>query len=351
MSRADRVEARLEVDALLVTDPVNIRYLTGFTGTNAMCVVGPGIRRFITDSRYVQRAALEVSGFDQELAPQEFLAALSDGWASGRLRLGFEDHKLPVRRHKRISELLPESIELVPAGGAVEAERALKEPEEIEAIAVAAALADEALLEVLDEKLSGRTERAVALAIEDAMRRRGAEPAFATIVASGANGASPHASPGDTEIAPGVLVTIDFGAKLDGYNSDCTRTYACGELPDELLELYELVRIAQEEALEALAPGVGGSEADAVARDRITAAGHGEHFGHGLGHGLGLEVHEAPQLGRGSEDVLAAGNIVTVEPGVYVPSMGGVRIEDLVEVTAEGGQSLSGLSKELSITG
>jgi Xaa-Pro aminopeptidase len=349
VTRADRVEAALEVDALLVTDLTNLRYLTGFTGSNGLCVIGSGIRRFVTDARYVERAALEVDGFDRERAPQEFLAALSDGWPTGRLRLGFEDHKVSVRQQKRLRELLPDRVELVAAGDAVEAERAVKDDDELVAIEAAAGLADLALLEVLEAGLAGRTERAVALAIEDAIRRLGAEPGFPTIVAAGRNGASPHATPSEAEIARGVLVTIDFGARLDGYHSDCTRTYASATVPDELFEIYELVREAQSEASEAARPGLTGAELDAVARDRIEAAGHGEHFGHGLGHGVGLEIHEAPRLGRGSDHVVAAGNVMTTEPGVYVPGTGGVRIEDLIVVTADGARSLSGLPKDLQI--
>jgi Xaa-Pro aminopeptidase len=187
----------------------------------------------------------------------------------------------------------------------------------------------------------------VALALENEMRRRGAEPSFSSIVASSERGALPHAQPADVPIAPDTLVTLDIGAQLDGYCSDCTRTWATGELPDDLAEAYALVLRAQEAALAAVRPGPEGREVDAVARDIIEAAGHGEHFGHGLGHGVGLEVHEAPRLARTGDAALAAGNVVTVEPGVYLPGRGGVRIEDLVVVTEEGHRVLSGTGKEL----
>ena len=305
MSRADRVAARLAergADLLLVTDLVNIRYLTGFTGSSAMVVLGPETRRFITDFRYVERAKAEVSDFDRERAPQEFAEALKTGWPEGTVRLGFEDQHLSVRQHKRLRELLPERIELVPAGGAVEAERALKEPGEVERIRAAAALADEIYDWVRERGLVGRTEREVALALEEEMRRRGASgPSFDSIVASAEHGALPHAEPRDVEIVANTLVTLDLGVTLDGYCSDCTRTWATGELDDDLAAIYDLVLRAQEAALDAVRPGPTGREIDAVARDLIAAEGHGDHFGHGLGHGVGLEVHEAPRLARSAQ--------------------------------------------------
>ena len=322
MTRADRVEARLDgVDALLVTDLVNVRYLTGFTGTNALCVLGAEHRRFVTDFRYVERAAAEVEGWDLERGDQALPAALSGGWPDTVRRLGFEDDKVSVRGHKRLRELLPDHIELVPAGGLVERERMLKEDAELDAIATAAELADEALGRALEGGLVGRTERAVALALEDMIRAGGGTPAFPTIVAAGANGAAPHATPGDRVIERGTLVTIDFGALLDGYNSDCTRTYAAGAVGEELTSIYGLVLEAQRAAQAAVRPGPEGREVDAIARDLITAGGHGEHFGHGLGHGVGLEVHEAPRLSKQGTDALQEGNVVTVEPGIYVPDL------------------------------
>ena len=349
-TRADRVEARLgERDAglLLVTDLVNLRYLTGFTGTNGMCLVGPGVRRFITDFRYVEQAGRQVEGFDLEHGPQDFLEALREGWPPGSVRLGFEDQHLSVRQHERLRKLLPDTVELVPAGGLVEAERMIKEPGELEAIRAAAKLADEALSEILGEGIVGRTEREVAFALELAMRRRGAEPSFPTIVASAEHGALPHAVARDVEIPRDTLVTIDWGAQLDGYCSDCTRTFATGELSDEQIAIYRLVERAQSASLEAVAAGRAGKEVDAVARDVIDGAGHAEHFGHGLGHGVGLEVHEAPRLARTSKDELGAFNVVTVEPGVYVSGLGGVRIEDLVIVREDGFEVLSAHPKDL----
>jgi Xaa-Pro aminopeptidase len=348
VSRADRLE--LDVDALLVTSLVNVRYLTGFTGSNGMAVVGPGVRRFITDFRYVEQAQDQVEGYTIERAPQDFNAALKNGWPAGPLRLGFEDDHVSVRRHARLRALLPDRVELVPAGGAVEKLRAVKDAGEIERIRAAAELADAVYAMLREHGLVGRSERDVALAIENEMRRLGAEgPSFDSIVASAERGALPHAEPADVPIARGTLVTLDIGARLDGYCSDCTRTWATGDLPDDLAEAYALVRRAQEESLAAVRPGPEGREIDAVARDIITAAGHGEHFGHGLGHGVGMEIHEAPRLTTTAEAALVAGNVVTVEPGVYLPGRGGVRIEDLVVVTEDGHSVLSGTTKDLVV--
>jgi Xaa-Pro aminopeptidase len=355
MSRADRVAGRLAergLDALILTDLVNVRYLTGFTGSNGLAVVGPDVRRFITDFRYVEQSRAEVDSFDFEPPAQELMKALSSGWPERELRVGFEDQALSVRRHGELRENLPEPLELVAAGGVVEAERALKEPGELEAIRSAAALTDEIYAWLASSGLVGRTEREVAVALEHEMRLRGADdPAFPSIVAAAENGALPHASPRDVAIAAGTLVTLDIGARVDGYCSDCTRTWATGDLDDDLAALYDTVLRAQEAALAAVRPGPEGREVDAVAREIITAAGHGEHFGHGLGHGVGLDIHEAPRLARTAEGRLEAGNVVTVEPGIYVPGRGGARIEDLVAVTEDGHEVFSHTPKRLTVVG
>jgi Xaa-Pro aminopeptidase len=344
VSRADRVAARLEeVDALLITEPANLRYVTGFTGSNGFALVGRDVRRFVTDFRYVEQAKAEVPDFDRELGPQELYAALK-GFSG---RLGFDDADLSVKQHRRLGELL-EDAELVPCGGVVEAVRAIKEPGEILRIGAAAALVDEIYGWLREYGLAGRTERSVAVALEHEMRLRGASgPSFPSIVASAEHGALPHAQPREVPIERDTLVTLDIGAVLDGYCSDCTRTWATGEISDELAEAYALVLRAQVTALDAVRPGPRGREVDAVAREIIDAAGHADHFGHGLGHGVGLVTHEAPRLARTSETVLEAGHVVTVEPGVYLPGVGGVRIEDLVVVTETGRDVLSHTTKEL----
>jgi Xaa-Pro aminopeptidase len=357
MSRAERLAGAVadrELDALLVTDLVNVRYLTGYTGSNGLAIVGDGTRRFMTDFRYASQVEREVPDeWTRTMAVQDLMAAVPEELPEGTVKLGFDDAGVSVREHAKLAEALP-GIELVPAAGMVEALRAIKDDLEVARIRGAAQLADEALEEVLEHGLTGRTEREVAFALEVAMRRRGADAvSFEPIVASAEHGALPHAVPRDVQIPRDVLVTIDWGARHEGYCSDCTRTFATGEaIGDEARAVYALVQQSQQAALDAVRPGPTGKEVDAVARDIIDAAGHAEHFGHGLGHGVGLAVHEGPRLSRrGGDATLEAGNVVTVEPGVYVPGELGVRIEDLVVVTREGHDVLSSLHKGLQVIG
>ncbi len=362
--RVGRLAAELreqKLDALLVWSAVNIRYLSGFTGSNALVLIlaseRAGAHRFLTDFRYETQSAEQVpERFAREIVSGELLdaavaALLATAGAAGRL--GFDDAQLTVAQHTRLRELLPAGWQLVPCAGAVERMRAVKDAHEIDRIRAATQLADEALRRsVLERGLLGRTEREVAIDLELEMRRLGAEgPSFPSIVASGAHGALPHAEPRAQPIARDVLVTIDWGAFHEGYCSDCTRTYATGErICDRAREVYELVRSAQALALAAVTAGPSGRELDAVAREAIEAAGHGEHFGHGLGHGVGMEIHEAPRLSRtAGEDPLRAGNVVTIEPGVYLPGECGVRIEDLLVVREGGHEVLTGLAKEFTV--
>src|SRR6266545_833433 len=262
--RADGVAEALEereADILLVTDLVNVRWLTGFTGSNAAAVVGrEGSRRFVTDFRYLTQSADEVDpAWEREIAV-DLLAGVVKGLpGSGELRLAFDDAHVSVKDHGRLSGMLRAGIELVPAGGAIEALRAVKDADELEAVRAAARLADDALTEVLGRGLVGRTEREVALDLEFTMRRMGAQAAsFAPIVAAGDHGALPHAEPRDVPIPAGTLCVIDWGAQLDGYASDCTRTYATGELDARDQAVYELVLRAQEAGVEAVRPGPTG---------------------------------------------------------------------------------------------
>jgi Xaa-Pro aminopeptidase len=345
--RADRL-ALGDLDALVVTNLVNVRYLTGYTGSNGVAVVSRDRRLFLTDFRYITQAAEQVDGFEVAKGERDLLGDVAEA-ISGRV--GFEDASLSVRRLERLRSLVAGSAELVPAGDVVEALRAVKEPGEIEAVRAAAALADQAVSAVLERGLAGRTEHDVAVDLEHQIRLLGAAAvSFEPIVASGAHGALPHASPRPEAIPADVLVTIDWGAKLDGYCSDCTRTYATGDgVEQAALEVYELVRSVQQASLEEVRAGRGGRDVDAVGRATIEEAGHGEHYGHGLGHGVGLEVHEGPTLSPRSKDTLVAGNVVTVEPGIYVPGRFGVRIEDLVVVTDDGCDVLSSLDKQLTV--
>jgi Xaa-Pro aminopeptidase len=354
VARSDRLDAALaatDLDALLVTHLTNLRYLTGFTGSNGLAVAGPSLRVFVSDFRYVTQAADEVDGWDFHRGSRELLDSVEPVLPEGRIRLGFEDAHLSVRRHAALRELLPERVELVAAGEVIEGMRRVKDPDERDRIAAAARLADDALDDLLADGLVGRCEREVALTLETGMRRRGAEaPSFPSIVASGPHGARPHAAPRSHDIEPDALVVIDWGARLDGYCSDGTRTVATGEgIGDDAREVYELVRRAQAAALERVAAGREARAVDGAARDLIDAAGHGEEFGHPLGHGVGLDVHEAPRLGAQNEAPLVAGEVVTVEPGVYLPDRFGVRIEDLVAVTDEGADVFSSLPKELTV--
>jgi Xaa-Pro aminopeptidase len=348
-SRGDRLAelvAERELDCLIVTDLVNVAYLTGFGGTNGACVCGAERRVFLTDFRYTERAEAEVEGWEVVTVKDDWLAGIA-ARLSGRT--GFEDHQMAVRTLKRLQGKLADGVSLEGAGGLVEKLRRVKDETELAAIAAAAELADEVWHFVLERGLVGRSELDVARAAEARMREHGAEPSFPTIVAAGANGALPHAEPGERVIGPGELVVFDMGTKLDGYCSDGTRTFATGEPGEEARTVYQTVLEAQEAALAAVKAGVGAEDVDAVARELIAAAGHGERFGHGLGHGVGLEVHEEPRVSQRSEDVLEEGEVVTIEPGVYLPGELGVRIEDLVVVTADGHRNLSGMPKQLRL--
>jgi Xaa-Pro aminopeptidase len=354
-ARADRLAAALEgsgtdgspVDAYLVTDLTNVEYLTGFTGTNGACLVSRDHRVFLTDFRYAERAAA-IEDWEVEIVSGQWL----DGLAS-RLsgRVGFEDDHVTVRTASELDEAA-EGAELIPDGGRVEKLRRVKEEAEIERIAAAAGMTDGLYRELLEFGLLGRTEREVDAFLTGRMRELGAEPSFPPIIASGPNGASPHAEPSDREIGRGELVTVDMGVKLDGYCSDCTRTFATGtesDLDSLSREIYEVTLRANEAGLAAVRAGASGSEVDEVARRIIRDAGYGDNFGHGLGHGVGIEIHEAPRLGPTSEDELLEGEVVTVEPGIYVSGKTGVRIEDLVVVGAEGpSRNLSSIPKRLT---
>jgi Xaa-Pro aminopeptidase len=347
--RGDRLEALLaerELDRMLVTDLTNVRYLTGFTGTNGACVCGPGVRLFLTDFRYTERAEAEVEGWETVTVSADWLKGIAERLQG---RVGFEDDHMSVRLREKLTEKLADGTEMLAAGGRVEELRRVKDDEELAKIAEASKLADEVWRWSLERGLAGRSEREVARAAEARIRELGGDPSFPAIVAAGPNGALPHAEPGEREIGRGELVVFDMGAQLDGYCSDGTRTFATGEPGEAASAVYEVVREAQAASLEAIKAGVKGEDVDKVARDVIDAAGHGDRFGHGLGHGVGLEVHEAPRLSLRSDDLLAAGEVVTVEPGVYLPGEVGVRIEDLVVVTDDGLRNLSTLPKELQL--
>jgi Xaa-Pro aminopeptidase len=361
-SRADRLITLIAeegLDQLLVGDLVhpsetdrdagaNLRWLTGFTGTSGLAVVGAEERIFLTDFRYAERAAREVAPEFERLVIERGL--LADGAKRLRGRVGYDDAQTSVRNLAKLTELAPEGVELVPASGLVERLRRRKDESELAAIAEAARITDEVYEWIFESGVVGRTEREIMLDAHQRVRELGAEdPSFPAIVAAGENSALPHHDSSDREVKAGEILLIDMGAIVNGYCSDCTRTVATGELEDDARKVYEVVRSAQTAALDAIRPGLAGPAGDAVARDAIIAEGYGEEFGHGLGHGVGIAVHEAPRLSKRSEETLEVGDVVTVEPGVYLAGRFGVRIEDLVTVTEDGCRNLSGVPKELRV--
>ncbi|WP_433272499.1 M24 family metallopeptidase [Pseudonocardia xinjiangensis] len=329
--------AEVEVDALLVTDLVNIRYLTGFTGSNAALLVhvgGDAASRFCTDGRYRAHAAAQVPELETVIdrASAMALAGSAGGWQVGRL--GFESDAVTVDAHAAMADAAG-AVELHRMPGLVQRLRAVKDDAEIAVLLAACAAADAALADLLAAGglRPGRTEREVALDLEIRMREHGATgPAFETIVAAGAHSAVPHHSPTGAELRAGDLVKMDFGALVDGYHSDMTRTVVLGPAAVWQRELHELVAAAQAAGRAALRPGTAVSDVDGAARRVVEQAGRGAEFVHGLGHGVGLQIHEAPALARTGTGALAAGMVVTVEPGVYLEGQGGVRIEDTLVV-------------------
>ncbi|WP_086823457.1 Xaa-Pro peptidase family protein [Allokutzneria sp. NRRL B-24872] len=345
-----RAELRAkELDALLVTDLLNLRYLTGFTGSNgALLVHAEGDERsvFCTDGRYLTQSDAQVPDLERAIDRpcDTALAKKANG------RLGFESHKVTVDGLDLIKEA--SGAELVRAAGLVEQLRLIKDEAEVEALRMACAAADRALAALVEHGglRPGRTELEVARELESRMLEHGAAgPAFETIVAAGANSAVPHHRPTGAVLRRGDFVKIDFGALVDGYHSDMTRTFALGEVADWQREVYELVAAAQAAGRGALAVGTKVSDVDAAARAVIEAAGHGERFLHGLGHGVGLQVHEAPALSKVGVGTLAAGMAVTVEPGVYLAGRGGVRIEDTLVVRAGAPELLTLTTKDLVV--
>ena len=346
MSRLARLGAGLS-DPLLVTHGINVRYLTGFESSNCALIVEPGgATTLYSDFRYAE-AARAVADVEFVQTRRDVASALAELLA-GRT-VGFEAERASFAQWETIGA---GGAELVPTRGAVEALRAVKDEGELEAIRKACSISDSVYAALASESIVGKTEAYVAWWLERTFREYGAEAtAFGTIVASGLNGARPHAGAGATVIEVGKLVTVDMGCAFAGYLSDCTRTFATGPLSTELSEIYDLVAQAQLDGLAAVRAGALGHEVDATSRTGIGEAGYGEAYGHGLGHGVGLEIHEAPTLRADSTDVLAPANVVSVEPGIYVPGTGGCRIEDLVVVTEDGCEILTSFTKDLLTVG
>jgi Xaa-Pro aminopeptidase len=335
--RAQHRVAAAGADAALITSGPNVRYLTGLASSNAALLLaasGPAV--LATDSRYALAAQRDCP--DVELITARFLEPrLAAEMVSLGLRtVAFEAHEMTVERHAELAAKA-EGVTVVPFGRMIEELRTAKDPAELELLATACRISCQAIADVFAMIRPGVTERQLAAALDARMTDLGADrPAFHTIVASGPNGAIPHHAPTDRPMRRGDLITMDFGAAYGGYHADMTRTVALGEPAGWQREIYELVAAAQQAGIEAARPGADVGDVDAAARDLIRDAGHGEHFGHGLGHGVGLEVHEAPAIGYSRTGKLADRVPVTVEPGVYLPGRGGVRIEDVLVVGAGG---------------
>lgn len=348
--RLEMLRSTLEeegVDAIVVASAYNRRYLSGFTGSAGALAIGKESAHLLTDFRYVEQAGRQAPAY-QVVQVRDYNEVLKELFQKiGARRVAFEQAHVTVKTHSQRQEALAD-IEWVPTENWVERLRAVKDDDELAKIQDAVDLADRAFNYIV-ERLDGRTEKEVAFDLEFFLRREGADRlSFPSIIASGPNGALPHATPTDRTITRGDFVTLDFGAELNGYCSDMTRTVAIGQVDDRQREIYELVLKAQIAGVEAVKPGRLGKEVDQVARSIIEEAGYGDQFGHGLGHGVGLEVHDpAPTLSPRGDEPLKPGMVVSVEPGIYIPGWGGVRIEDLVVVTEDGCRILCSSSKEL----
>ncbi len=354
VSRLRRVRDRLHddrLDGLLVSNLANLRYLCGFSGSSGLLLVEPGAATLITDFRYQTQVAMEVrEGISVSIAAEDLfaeLAVLLRETGGGR-RLGFEEGNLTVRERRELGEACG-GVVWEPAGGLVDSLRAEKDPVEAGCIEWAVGVAEEALSRVLPNVRTGITELVLAAELDYHLRLAGSESSpFDTIVASGPRSALPHARPGEHQLEGGDLVLFDFGATVDGYCSDITRTFTVGRAAPWQRDMHAAVREAAELAIRAVGPGVPAREVDRAARDVLEEAGFGACFGHGTGHGVGLEVHEMPRINRRSREELKVGNVVTIEPGVYLPGRGGVRLEEVVLVENGGHRVLSSFSRELA---
>src|ERR1700677_1011139 len=348
--RAQEQVAGVGADAALITSGPNVRYLTGLDSSNAALLLpasGAGI--LATDSRYELAARQDCP--DIQLIVERFIEPRLAAEMSTRAlhTMAFEAHEMTVERHAEL-EAKAGGVKIIPFGRKIEELRTVKDPAELEVLATACRISMQAIADVFAQIRPGVTERRLAAALDRRMVDLGADGlAFETIVASGPNGAFPHHVPTDRPLRRGDLITMDFGAQYGGYHADMTRTVALGEPAGWQREIYELVAAAQRAGIEAARPGAEVADVDAAARDLIRDAGHGDHFGHGLGHGIGLEVHEAPAIGYGRTGKLASWVPVTVEPGVYLPGRGGVRIEDVLVVRADGPGLLTTTTRELLV--
>jgi Xaa-Pro aminopeptidase len=352
-SRLARLRAAMQkaqLPAFLVTDPINVAYLTGFTGSTAALVITPEEALFVTDARYTVQAQRECPGFD--IRETEITQGLMDRVAAevkalGRAPLGIEGESITVSRFEKLKTELA-GIELRPTDEVVETLRAVKDEGEIDLIRAAGGIVDRAFEFILTQVRPGIPERDLATEIEYFMKKAGSEKeAFDTIVASGIRSALPHGRASDKPLEAGDFVTFDYGARVGGYHSDITRTIVLGAATDRQREVHQVVLEAQQAGIAALRSGMSGKQVDSVARDRIAARGFGDYFGHGLGHSLGRHVHDGGGLTQRADLTLAAGMVMTVEPGIYIENWGGVRIEDDVVVRDGGAEVLTHARREL----
>ncbi len=340
---------RFGIDAILLSDMKDIRYLTGFTGSEGLVLLGGSETFLLTDSRYTTQAESETSGCAVVEIREKKTALASLASAQGFRSLGFQDERVSVSFYNELVDQLPD-VRFVSLGAEVALLRIIKDFQEIECLAKTAKIASETLVRILPTIESSDTEKKICLRLEFALRTAGADDkAFDFIVASGERGALPHGRATTKSIRRGELLTIDFGAVVDGYNSDETVTIAFGKPDAKQREIYQIVKDAHDMALEAIRPGVSFREIDSVAREYIARKGYGDYFGHGLGHGVGLDVHEKPVVSFRNEDVVREGMVFTIEPGIYLPGWGGVRIEDMVCATADGCQLLTSVPKDLTV--
>jgi Xaa-Pro aminopeptidase len=337
------------IDTFVATEINHVHYLSGFTGTNGIVVISPPKAYFLTDFRYGVQAQKEVKDCKIIIAGRQLITELPKLPVFSRgTRVGLEGDFISLNMLEKLKELLPAVI-FRPTSQLVESLSVIKDNDEIGRIRKAVHIADKAFSEILDEIKPGVKEKDIALELEYKMRILGAENAsFETIVASGQRSAMPHGRASDKKLRKGDFVTLDFGCLYQGYASDITRTVVLGKATEKQKKIYDIVLTAQRAACKAVRPGMACSRLDSVARDIIMKAGYGDNFGHGLGHGIGLMVHDKPVLSPQSNDVLEPGMVVTIEPGIYISNWGGVRIEDDVLVTANGGQILSKSPKELA---
>ncbi len=341
--------ARRRLEALLVTHLPNVRYLTGFTGSSAALVISEGKAAFFTDGRYTEQAHEEVQGARVHIAKGAVLTAAARWISDGRLKsVGFESERMTVATRDAAAKAMGKRTRLRPVAGLIEQLRIIKDEEELARIRAAVELASELFEGAMKAIRAGVAESAVAAELEYAARRAGAEGmSFETIVAGGARSAMPHGRASSQAIPNRGFVILDYGVILAGYCSDMTRTVHVGQVTARERDMYEAVREAQEAGIAAVRAGVAAGEVDAAARKVLQRAGRGKYFTHSTGHGVGLEIHEPPRLGRGQTELLRPGMVVTVEPGIYVPGKGGVRIEDIVHVTERGCDVLTPTTKEL----